>query len=352
MMLPPLWRVFTSRPMYLIYLVTARCQLRCPACFNWQRQEAAAPAQELTPDEVYRFGRTLPRLYQLTFGGGEPFLRDDLAELVSAMAEATDAPSLSVATNGWDTATVIRCTEQILAANRRRFLRVQVSLDGPAAVHDRLRGAGSHARALATLAGLAALQRAGHRLAVDVNTCVSRDNLDVMRPLIDEVRDAGLTGNHTLSLVRGTPRDPASSAVPPDAYAAVLEYLRGAAPAPERRPFSALVRATVRRANDLAWQSAAAGRQLIPCRAGHALLSLFEGGTLAPCELLGRTYGNIRDAGYDFRRIATTPAYRDTGRFIARGGCTCSWECALAASLPLHPSSLPRLLANALRRCR
>ena len=69
------------QPVYVIYEVTNRCNLRCRMCSVWRR---ANPAEELDLAKVERLAQRLEELgvVVVSISGGEPLMREDLPEVV------------------------------------------------------------------------------------------------------------------------------------------------------------------------------------------------------------------------------------------------------------------------------
>lgn len=125
-------------------VVTYRCDSRCRMCHTWKfptRRE-----EEFEPALLER----LPRLSFCNVTGGEPFLRDDLEEIVSILGRK--ARRVVVSTNGY-------ATDRIVAlARKNRGIGVRVSLEGLPAANDDLRGIeGGFDRGLRTLLRLQGL---------------------------------------------------------------------------------------------------------------------------------------------------------------------------------------------------
>jgi MoaA/NifB/PqqE/SkfB family radical SAM enzyme len=106
--------------------VTYRCNAHCAMCNTWDHP--SAPADEVTAADL----ATLPHLSFANITGGEPFMRDDLADLVAVIA--TKADRIVVSTNGYFTDRIVDLA--------RRFPRLgfRVSLEGLPAANDELRG--------------------------------------------------------------------------------------------------------------------------------------------------------------------------------------------------------------------
>jgi MoaA/NifB/PqqE/SkfB family radical SAM enzyme len=91
--------------------ITDRCNFRCPTCSKWQ---AADPAKELDADAwraILRKVRDVPLYREVTIGGGEPFARPDLLDILDA-AKRQGFFVLAI-TNGWavDAHTLDRLTD-------------------------------------------------------------------------------------------------------------------------------------------------------------------------------------------------------------------------------------------------
>jgi MoaA/NifB/PqqE/SkfB family radical SAM enzyme len=155
------------RPSFCTYLVTYRCNARCGMCDSWRMK----PGRELTVDQIGTVFARLGRLDAVRLTGGEPFLRDDLAEIARTVARASDPLLLHVTTNGSRTEPALELARRYPRPERLRFL---VSFDGLEEEHDRNRGAEvTFARALETVAALCQL---GVRVAAN-HTVMSRASL-------------------------------------------------------------------------------------------------------------------------------------------------------------------------------
>jgi len=168
----------------LIVVPSFGCNLRCTYCY----QDTFTPesAGLISPETIAalfayvdRFhGHEEPRPY-LTLFGGEPLVdsaahRDRLERLLAGAQER--GLTVAVVTNGYDLAGYVRA----LAMGPVR--EVQVTLDGPAAVHDARRphasGGGTFER---VLRGIDAALLAG--LTINLRVVVDRDNLESLPEL-------------------------------------------------------------------------------------------------------------------------------------------------------------------------
>ncbi len=168
------------RPVLAVWELTLKCDQPCQHCGS--RAGGVRPS-ELTTQEAFQVIDSLVRLKckELSLVGGEAYLRTDLHEIVEYTAR-----------------TGIRVTMQTggraFTPERARSLRAAgldglgVSIDGPALVHDKLRGnLGSHAAAMQALRNARA---AG--LVISANTQVNRLNWDKLLPFSRELRKMGI----------------------------------------------------------------------------------------------------------------------------------------------------------------
>lgn len=184
---PP--RVMRS-PRSLDIAVTGRCNLRCRYCYHFDNPENAYA--DLPTAYWLGFFAELGRagVMNVCLGGGEPFIRDDLSELVDGVVAGH--MRFSLISNG---GLISDETAAHIAATGRCDY-VQVSMDGPRAeVHDTMRGRGSFAGAMR---GVETLRR--HGISVAVRVTIHRGNVheleDTARFLLD---DLGLPGFGTNS---------------------------------------------------------------------------------------------------------------------------------------------------------
>lgn len=143
-------------------------------CSIWQSPTAAA--EEFRPELLKR----LPRLDGANVTGGEPFTRDDLAEIVEILLTKTNRVVIS--TSGY-------LEDRVLALARRfPMLGFRISLEGLSAKNDELRGRpGGFDRGLRVLLGL---RRLGLR-DIGFGITVSNHNSEDMLWLYELAKECG-----------------------------------------------------------------------------------------------------------------------------------------------------------------
>jgi MoaA/NifB/PqqE/SkfB family radical SAM enzyme len=265
--------------------------------------------------------------------GGEPLLRTDLPEIISAWAEA-GIRSLSLRTNGAMRARVEAVLERVLQRHARLRITVTVSVDGPAVLHDRLRGVpGLYARVEESLDGLQRLARHHPQLRVHACITVSADNLHAVTETYGRLARWNLDAIE-LNRVRGVTADPLCGGIPAATYEAAAAALPGSGAGGLSAVFRQIDRAMRRVVAEphAPWPCG-------PCLAGRRLAVIRADGSVLPCEMLGdeALLGHLAEFDYGLRALLGTPKARRQVDRIGRGECRCSFECAIFATLVYRP---------------
>ena len=82
--------------------LTDRCNLRCTYCMPAAGLPFAPAGQLMQADEISRLARVAVRdlgIRQVRFTGGEPLLRNDLADVIARVAALSPRPEISLTTN-------------------------------------------------------------------------------------------------------------------------------------------------------------------------------------------------------------------------------------------------------------
>jgi len=109
-----------------IVVVTYRCNARCHMCNTWQYPTKIE--EEITAKDL----ATLPRLKFCNITGGEPFLREDLEDIVRVAKSKSDRVVIS--SNGYFTERMVALAKNIPGIGFR------ISIEGLPKANDELRG--------------------------------------------------------------------------------------------------------------------------------------------------------------------------------------------------------------------
>jgi MoaA/NifB/PqqE/SkfB family radical SAM enzyme len=306
-------------PVGCVAAVTYRCNARCEICDIW-RQEAD-PESELAP-EHYRW---LPSsLRSVNVSGGEPFLRDDIVDVVAAMREACPRARIVISTNGLTPGRIAD------AVSRMSEVAVRVSVDAVGALHDRIRGVeGAFERAIETVKRLKEVGVRDLGLAATASEATAGE-IPRVKKLADEM---GV--EFVASAVHSSPFFFGSHGEERPRSAQIVEGI------------AEIMRAELRSARPLEWAKAYYMRGLIDyvlgkprrlaCRAGVDFFFLDPRGDVFPCNVLDVKVGNVRDGSFEEIRRRSEAAVR---RAVGRCREQCWMVCTVSPPMrrrPLRP---------------
>jgi len=342
--------VFYKRaPIQFTFFVTRRCNARCPFCFYLSRKNKSGDDQpELSLDEIQKISGSLGNLLWVAFSGGEIFLRNDLVAITEIFYKQNKPAIILFPTNGLLTGTIREKTEQILRKCPKSTIVVKLSLDGPEYLHDAIRGVeGSYQKTMETCQALGELLEKYPNFDLGINSVFCLANQDKMQGLIDSVSRLEHVRTHTVSLIRGQVTDGKQKEVDLDKYRQTIEIMESNL----KKKLAGRYRfkgARLKAAQDilqrrLIYETARQQKQQLPCYAGRLNLVLTEVGDLYPCESFSMLYGNVRNDGYDIRKLLKTKEAKTIQHAIKEKGCFCTHECYFMTNILFNPWQYPAL---------
>ena len=168
-----------NRPVLVHFEVTMRCNARCSFCDYWKTDPRAKETELKSFADAARFFNPM----MVTFTGGEPTLRKDLEQLVSAVAGAIRFKYMTLITHG-----AMLSPERGLALWRAGINQFNISLDYLDDRHDVARGIpGLTKRIMTTVVAMRALGIDNIRF----NTVIKNDNLDQLMPIVRRAQELG-----------------------------------------------------------------------------------------------------------------------------------------------------------------
>ncbi len=125
-------------PTDVCIITTYRCPMQCKMCDIWNNP--TEKSKEITPEEI----EMLPKVKFINITGGEPFIREDLEDIVEVAFRKS--PRVVISTSGWFEDRVIKL------AKRFPKIGIRISIEGLSCKNDELRGRiGSFDKGLRTL---------------------------------------------------------------------------------------------------------------------------------------------------------------------------------------------------------
>ena len=130
-----------SEPVGLIHFLTERCNARCSFCFiDFDNKQTQSKENEMTTEQIEKMTNNIGKsLQHVNLTGGEPFLRKDLFEIVSAYYNNAKVESILINSNGTYTKRVAEFTDRVNKEFPDKRLIIQFSIDSFPEDHNKIR---------------------------------------------------------------------------------------------------------------------------------------------------------------------------------------------------------------------
>ena len=310
------------KPTSAVIAVTYRCNSRCETCDIWKRD--ATP--ELRPAD---FGRLPAGLRNINISGGEPFLRDDLVEIIEVLRENYPNASVVISTNG------------LIPDRIEKYVRkmgrvgVRVSIDAIGTLNDKVRGVkGAFTLATETLDRLQTLGLKD----LGISATISRHTAGDLKKLKEMADSRGI--EFVTSLVHSSPTYfgehedelPVKGSPEGEVIQKELIWLRDRELSSTRPKdwFRAYLTAGI-------VEQLQGKRRRIKCYAGSCLFFMEPAGDVYPCNIWPERMGNILLQSYD-------EMMAKSGRILAEVD-VCPFQCWMSCTVapvmrkrPLNPA--------------
>lgn len=335
-------------PPFVTLYVTTRCDEQCIHCFYWDELNPK-PNVDFTLAEFERTLGSMGDIFNLFIGGGEPFLRADLAEIVLAAHRTNGVANVYVPTNGQHTERVVNTLTRVLprAAGLRFHLNLSVDhVDEDE--HDRIRGKqGAYRRLLETADAIKNLREAYPNLILHTLTTVMRDNQSEILRIHEELKRRFEPDGTSYNYCRGNPLDAAQTEVDPQLYRKLANRVEQDRRAGRVREgaFGALNHSLDEQVRYSVEKTVTEGRAQFSCVAGRLACVIYSNGDVTECETKNSPVGNLREAGYDFPSLWFSERAKSIAAEAA-DGCHCTHECGHYASTIYSAKLLTRVVGR------
>jgi MoaA/NifB/PqqE/SkfB family radical SAM enzyme len=294
-------------------------------CDLWKvyRDDPELVKRELSLSEIQGFlsdGEFFKDLDFVYLSGGEPFLREDLPEIVKSIHECNPTCIVYVATNGFLKDRIVKTTKEILSIHPR--FQIGVSLDGINETHDKIRGVkGAFKKASETLF---ALREKFPNLHIQVTMTVTPINFRHVYYIYDFCKKHGFFPRIGLASISEYFKNLGT------------EFTYSRADIEElKRYFDAMAKDIIRdhgkarSLSELFWLDGSIrflinpATRLVPCYAGFVSFYIDPYGTVYPCYNFFEEMGNIRKQ--KVRDIWFSKKSKEIRRRILRNQCPNCW---------------------------
>jgi len=181
-------------PLKAFFEITFRCNSRCKNCDIWKKPENK---DEINTAQAKNILKQLAgsNVLHVSFSGGEPFLRNDLLDLIKFSKNL--GMKTSVNTNGW-----LIGNEVAKKICQSGLDTIYISLDGATSnIHDYIRGVdGSFERVLKAVDNIM-MERLAGKPKIFVNTTINKNNVEDLGEIL-KLSEAKEVDGVTMSVVQ------------------------------------------------------------------------------------------------------------------------------------------------------
>jgi MoaA/NifB/PqqE/SkfB family radical SAM enzyme len=350
------WAQHLKTPSSLIFFITSRCNLRCNHCFYWK--ELNTKGSELSIDEISKIASSLKHPVSLALTGGEPFIREDLKEIIEAFHHGCGTREVGITTNGTLTGPIVETTRFVLESDYLSSLSVQISLDGLEKCHDNIRGAkGSFRKAISTIMKLKKLKAHYSGFQMKIALTVQKRNLPELKGFIEYLLPMNIP--LCFNIVRGggfgvfdLPSSVSSDFNPKDesdSFLSLNDIKTAYALLKKMSDSSSFHFWPFRQQKiwELSIQMLEENRSPISCYASAMESVLYSNGDVSFCEL-SKPFANIKGYGYNFAGLWKSDEADRMRKLL--GKCFCIHGCNLTTGLTFEPEVVIKVLNE--QRCR
>jgi len=340
------------RPLKATVNVTNYCNVRCKTCAIWNiyEKDPVRADDELSLTEYYKLFDELQGISYIEFSGGEPFMRQDLVDMVNgAVSRINSVKTCSLTTNGLLTNEILDAVRSLMESLPSSIrLVVGVSLDGPPDIHySQRRVETSFERALETFLGLRSLSREYPQLEPHIAYTISTYNSgklptfkDYLQQYNIDLNDVTITYQHAGFLYRTTK--------------ATIKNVKGVlddinfALTNRRLNLSGGLFALIKShfysfyLRNLKKYIANPNKMVLPCAALTLSAYVDPYGDVYPCVIWEEKIGNLRESS--FMEIFHSAKAGEVRRKIAEEKCPNCWTPCEAQ--PSYLRAFPKVLVN------
>tara|TARA_S200000501_G_scaffold374914_1_gene425582 strand:+ start:585 stop:1652 length:1068 start_codon:yes stop_codon:yes gene_type:complete len=321
---------------HLIYFVTARCNARCKFCFYLDNIELANQnlSKELKIDEIKQIFKFAGYIPYISLSGGEPFLRNDLDEIIRIIIKYSKPLMISIPTNGSYPEKIEKKLNNLLNDHSETEINIQLSIDAPEKKHDEIRQIpGLFSKMIETNSVVKKLSTKYKNLSTKIVITYSTFNQDEVEELIDFSKKNFFFNRMILSKVHGNAKG--KSGLDFSHFKKLLSKVDEINKEKNNNrslitKLSLLVKKTKEKIRSDFEKDKNLGKY---CNASKKIVVLSEYGDVYPCEVLSTKLGNVKNYNYNLKSLLALNSNEFIKSNNIKSSCHCDWGCAQNVAL-------------------
>ena len=340
------WGTPRVLPLSYTLSVTYRCNSRCKTCNVYERE-----VQEMDLDEYEKIFHSLEKSpVWFTISGGEPFLRKDITDICKLIYRICRPEIINIPTNGILYKRIPEAVEEIVKACPQTELIINLSLDQVGEEHDKIRMVkGNYEKAMKTYAVLRKLKNPNFTLGI--HTVISQFNVKRIPDIYSDLIALNPDSYITEIAEEREELNTMGCSITPDKkdYEVAINFLMDRI---REKKFSGITRITQAfrlQYYQMVKQYLAERKQIFPCYAGVFSCQIAPDGDVWPCCIRADVMGNLRQTGYDFKKVWFSPEADRIRKSIKNRECACPLANASYTNMLCSPPALTRAALYLLR---
>lgn len=342
-------------PINITVAVTNKCTSLCKTC-NLGRiflDNPSVAKEDLTPDEYKKIFKSIGRnnVFWFVFSGAEPFMRKDLVEICKHAYDYCNPNVIVLPTNSLP-GNIFERVEELLKYCKGTIINVNLSLDGIGKEHDKIRGVkGNFERVISLYKELIKLKPKYENFEFNIHTVVSRFNVEKIPELHKYVRENLKTDAHIVEIAENKAEiENLDLEVTPvlEDYTKTIDLLSSELRKEKFKGFTKIKQTARLLYYDLVKEIINKETQVIPCYAMINEVQITPTGEVWTCSVLGKSAGNLRDYGYDFKKVWGSGRAKELRRSIKNKECWCPVANLAYTNMLCHPKMFFKLASGSL----
>ncbi len=323
------------------------CNSRCKTCNVYEKSP-----ERLSLDEFDRIFASLGQApFWFTMSGGEPFLRQDIADICISAYRRCKPAIINIPTNASLYKVIPERVQRILEHCPETELIINVSLDEIGEKHNEIRGfPHNFQRAMTTYRALKEFTKSYSNFTLGIHTVISRFNVDNIPQIYDQLQRLAPDSYISEIAEERVELNTIGCDITPslDQYTKAIDFLSDSI---QRRDFSGVSKITQAfrlEYYELVKKTLRHRRQIIPCYAGVVSVQISPQGDIWPCCVRADVMGNLRENHYDFQKVWRSRDATRIRKSIKNKECFCPLANASYTNILCSPVSMLRVLRHVL----
>ena len=348
-----LYNAFILRkyPVSLTHFVTKKCNARCPHCFIDFNNDS----NELNLEQIEKIASSTGKcLANVALTGGEPILRNDIFEIADIWYKNSTVKSLFIPSNG----SMPDRIEGFIKKADKNNLPVSFCFS-----YDFIEEKHSEYRKINDLhlklqESYKIIKSYKDKFNVSFQITLNPENVNSANETYNYIKEKINPDNISCILYRGKEADNLDKekrselAVQYENIQKQInnDFKRGSIKGYTKKSIPYYVLNTK---NNMYWKDILETFKnntfLYPCMAGKLFGIISENGDVYPCELLNKSFGNLKNYDYNFMALWNNIDAKKINKFIKESKCRCTFECVWVVNTFSQIKNYPKIACNLLK---